>query len=69
MDIDASSPQGNACSIMGVVQKLLKDAGRRDEWPAIQERMMAGDYRNLCAVAEEVTHGSVRVVNLENNRE
>lgn len=63
MDIDAKSPMGNAFCIMGVVSKLLKEVGRGDEVKAATERMMAGDYDNLCKVAEEITFGSIKVVN------
>ena len=63
MDIDATEPQGNAFSIMGLVRQLLKDSGRFHEWPEVQKRMMAGDYDNLCDVAEEVTFCLIRVVN------
>tara|TARA_Y100000310_G_scaffold341331_1_gene440141 strand:+ start:75 stop:281 length:207 start_codon:yes stop_codon:yes gene_type:complete len=63
MEIDAKSPEGNAYAIMGYVQRLLKEVDRFVEWPAIQERMMSGDYDNLCDVAEEVTYGTIKVVN------
>ena len=63
MDIDATSPMGNAFAIMGAVSHILREVGRAGEWPAIQSRMMEGGYDNLCAVAEEVTNGAVRVVN------
>jgi hypothetical protein len=57
-----SSPDGNAFAIMAHVRRALFEAGREAEWPAVQERMMEGDYAHLCAVAEEVTDGSVSVV-------
>ena len=63
MDIDAKSPSGNAFAIMGCVHRLLRDSGRGDEWPGISERMRSGNYANLCDVTEEVTYGSIRVVN------
>lgn len=65
MDIDAKSPSGNAFAIMGYVKELLKDVGRGKEWPEISARMMGGDYNNLCKIAEEVTNGSICVVNRE----
>jgi hypothetical protein len=65
MDIIKSSPDGNAWAIMGYVRRLFKEAGRMDEWPEVQKRMTSGDYDNLCQVAEEVTHGSIRVVDCE----
>jgi len=65
MEIDKSSPDGNAFAIMGYVRRLLKDTGRYDEWPEVSERMKSGDYDNLCAVAEEVSHGSIRVVDFD----
>lgn len=69
MNIDASSSQGNTFSIMATVRRLLIDSGRADAWPDAEKRMMDGDYRNLCAVAEEVTFGCVRVVNLGDDDE
>lgn len=63
MDIDAKSPDGNAFAIMSYVRLLLHEVNRQDEWPDAQKRMMSGDYDNVCAVAEEVTFGSIRVVN------
>lgn len=66
MEIDKSSPQGNAFYILGAVSKLLKDVGREDEIPDVMKRMKSGDYENLCKVAEEVTHGSIKVVEAEN---
>ncbi len=65
MEIDARSPDGNAFVIMGYVQSLLSEAGRKDEIPAVMERMRSGDYANLCAVAEEVTFGSITVVDYD----
>lgn len=62
MKIYASRPEGNAFAVMGRVHELLSAVGRRDEWPAISERMISGDYANLCAVANEVTFGSIEVV-------
>lgn len=62
MKIHKDRPEGNAYNIMGVVHRLLKEVGREKEWPTIQERMMSGDYENLCAVAKEVTFGSIEVV-------
>lgn len=62
MTIKKNSPQGNAFYIMGVVYKLLKEVNRGDEWPAIQKRMMGGDYDNLCRVAKEVTFGSIEIL-------
>jgi len=69
MDIDAQSPGGNAMAIMGAVTRLLKEVGRRDECAAVQKRMMSGNYDNVCAVAEEVTNGSIRVVNRVNGED
>ena len=63
MRIDAKSPQGNAVIIMGEVTKLLEAVGRGDEVEAVMDRMQSGDYDNLCDVAEEVTKGSIKVVN------
>ncbi len=63
MEIDAKSPQGNAMCIVAAVKTLLTEVGREDEWAEISDRMYSGDYNNLCDVAEEVTHGSIKVVN------
>lgn len=63
MQIDATAPEGNVYFIMAAVRRLLIDIGREDKWPAIEARMKSGDYNNACDVAEEVTHGSVIVVN------
>lgn len=65
MKIDATSPDGNAYVIMGMVRRLLYNSGRGDEWEGVLKKMTSGDYKNLCAVAEEVTHGAVTVVNVE----
>jgi hypothetical protein len=61
MIIRKDRPEGNAYAVIGAVQNLLKQAGRQAEWPAIRARMMEGDYDNLCAVAKEVTFGSIEV--------
>jgi len=57
--INRRAPEGNAFAIMALVQRLLKDTGRKDEWPEVEQRMTSGDYDNLCQVAEEVSHGSI----------
>ena len=66
MEIDAASPGGNVFAIMASVKRLLKDSGRAADWPDAKLRMFAGDYANVCAVAEEVTFGSIVVVNRGN---
>ena len=63
MKIDARKPEGNVFFIMGMVERLLKDSGRSREWPAVEKRMKASNYDNACDVAEEVTYGSIKVVN------
>ncbi len=63
MEIDAKSPSGNAFVIMGHVQRLLEDADRGDEVETVMDRMKSRDYDYLCKVAEEVTYGSIKVVN------
>lgn len=65
MKIYKNSPDGNAHVIMGVVRKLLIEVGRQDEWPLARARMMSGNYENLCAVANEVSFGSIEVVDGE----
>ncbi len=62
MKISACRPEGNAYAVMGHVESLLRSTGRRDEIPAIMERMKSGDYRHLCRVAEEVSFGTIMVV-------
>ena len=66
MEIDAKSPDGNATVIMCYVWRLLMDTGQADKWPDAEKRMKSGNYDNLCKVAEEVTHGSITVVNRDN---
>lgn len=63
MEIDAKAPEGNAFSIMGFVQELLCQSGRTDDTDDVMKRMRESDYENLCNVAEEVTFGSIRVIN------
>ena len=62
MQIRKDSPEGNAYCLMGIVHKLLKQTGRGKEWPHIQKRMKSGDYENLCRVANEVTRGSIEMI-------
>lgn len=69
MIIDARGPDGNAMVIMAHVMSLLKQVGREDEVAAIRERMMEGDYENLCRVAEEVTFGTIRIINRDGGAE
>ena len=63
MEIDAKSPEGNVNYIMAVVSRLLEDSGRGDQVKSAMERMRSGNYDNACKVAEEVTYGSIVVVN------
>ena len=63
MEIDAQSEDGNVFVVMATVRRLLKDIGRMDRWPAVEARMKEGDYNHACDVAEEVTYGSIKVVN------
>lgn len=69
MEIDATSPDGNAFTIIGLVKRILEETNRIDEWPDIEERMMSGDYNNLCDVAEEVTYGTITVINRNGSNE
>ena len=69
MDIDAKGPDGNAFVIMGVVQNIFEQTGQTERWPEAKDRMMSGDYDNLCDVAEEVTNGSVVVVNRDSEED
>ena len=59
MNIDTSGPQGNAWAIMGIVSDLLKRTDRKDEVKEVMDRMMSGDYENLCEVATEVSNGVI----------
>jgi len=63
VEIDAQSEDGNVFVVMATVRRLLKDIGRMDRWPAVEARMKEGDYNHACDVAEEVTYGSIKVVN------
>ena len=63
MEIDAKSPHGNAWYIISAVRKLLIDVGRGDEANKVSGRMRSGNYENLCNIAEEVTNGSITIVN------
>ena len=65
MKIYSRGPGGNAFYIMGTVDGILRASGREDEIPDAMQRMKSGDYANLCAVAKEVTFGSVEVVDDE----
>ena len=63
MVIDAHGPDGNAFAIMARVKQVLQDMGRSEEWSDARRKMMAGDYETLCTVAEEVTGGTIQIVN------
>ena len=63
MKIDAKAPEGNVYNIMGLVWNLLSAVGRKNDWPDVERRMKSGNYDNACDVAEEVTYGSIKVIN------
>lgn len=43
---------GNAFAVMGACRRAAKDAGwTDDEWKAVQNEMMAGDYDHLLQTA------------------
>ena len=63
MGIDAKAPEGNVNYIMAVVARLLEDSGRGGQVESAMERIRSGNYDNACKVAEEVTFGSIVVVN------
>ena len=65
MKIYKNTPDANSVMVMALVRKLLIDVDRGSEWPAIEKRMRSGNYENLCAIAEEVTYGSIKVVDPE----
>ncbi len=59
--IGENSSDGNGFAIMGHVKRVLKAAGRGDEWPNIYRKMRGSSYRQLCKITEEVTVGSIKV--------
>jgi hypothetical protein len=65
MKIWSEGSFGNAFFVMAKVKECLDDSGRSDELSDVLARMKSGDYANLCAVAKEVTNGSVEVVDEE----
>lgn len=52
----------NAFAILAAVEQLFRKTDRRADWPAVSERMRAGDYDHLCKVAEEVSYGAIGIV-------
>jgi len=52
----------NAFHVLALVRDIFYQTGQRDRWPEVEARMKSGNYRHLCAVAKEVTYGSVEVV-------
>lgn len=48
---------GNAFAILGAAQRVLRQAGRSDEWNAIYAEATAGDYNHLLRVI--MTHFDV----------
>lgn len=69
MKIDIAGPEGNAFTIMGIVERVLKQTGREDEIPEVMERMKNGDYDNLCAVATEVSNDTITFYNSNEEEE
>ena len=68
--IDAKAPEGNAFGIMATVGNVMRQLGKdKEERDAAMERMMSGDYANLCAVAKQATGGLVVVVNTDNEED
>ena len=63
MIIDAHGPDGNAFAIMARVKQVLNEMGRTSEWEEVRRRMMAGNYETICSLAEEITGGTIQVVN------
>lgn len=62
MEIDTTSPQGNAIAILATVRQLFLETARSDEWSAVEKEMMSGDYDHLCEVAERESYGSITFV-------
>lgn len=69
MKIDTTRHEGNALTIMATVRNLLREIGRGKEWPAVRTRMVGGNYANLCAVATEVSYGSIEFVTPHNEED
>ena len=63
MEIDAKSRDGNAFVIMAAVNAYLRQTDRLSEWADIQKGMTAGNYENLCNIAEKVSLGTIKIVN------
>ena len=62
IEIEKSSPQGNAYYIMKMVEVTMKNMGKdQDEIDEAWEAMKSGDYDDLCRTAEDVTQGYVIV--------
>jgi hypothetical protein len=51
--IDLKGPQGNAFALMAIADDFLRQMKRRDEFDAMREEMMSGDYENLIRIFEE----------------
>ena len=58
--IKPDAPGARIFGIMARVRVYLKEADRADEWPAVQRRMVAGSYEELCRVASEVIGERIR---------
>lgn len=59
----------NAFEVLGMVRSLFKQTGRAAEWPAVEARMKESDFAHLCAVAKEVSFGTIEVVTDEDEQE
>lgn len=59
MRINTSAPEGNVHCIMGIVDQMLRDTGQADRVEGVMARMRGGNYENACAVATEVSRGSI----------
>lgn len=53
LTIDTSGPDGNAMAIMGITQKILKEAGFGELVPGYLEKARSGDYDHLKAVTRQ----------------
>lgn len=60
MIISKSGPDGNAFAIIGATVRILKEFGlEKVEVDEVMEKMQAGDYDELCRIAEEETEGMI----------
>ena len=59
----------NAMVVLGYMRDLYVKTGRKDEWPAAEAELKAGDYKHLCDTAKRLSYGSIEVVRADNDDE